>query len=973
MRRLMKSSHARRNSTPLLLQVSVLAVTCFFSHISHAEGSRTLFPVDATGSRGSIDAASGQNFLNLGPAIQFMYVYAQAGEKILLGSRARNNGGDIYIYNPQSFGAKGAETVPINADFACSSQGAGLGYIDSRSQELAGPNSANGINVVVGGYQPCFYTAPQSGIYGVKFTRATSGSGYNTSIANPTINGAYITAWDVTVRSDENSTVDLNGRLFTYAWSIDSDNLRNSLYYASEDGYRYRQTFQGMNTAQGLFFANSSGFLDTNGSPLYRDIRGSTGTVMSGPSMAAGVTPQRPQYPIFFSDISPDGANASEVSKVLTALAIPLEPATPILVNPSFVGNISGHTSAVSSGGTFKFTTENTLTYEIVISQDATDFDPANPLNRVLTGIALTGNHSVLWDGLDNNGNPFPVGSYDFRITGRNGEIHFPMVDIERNANGGPSLVKLNGPTAGDDTVYFDDRGYRTASGVEIGQLNGHLCGAASTNEQPNPNHSLVGISSSSAYRSWSVGANLNSDCGSGGFFGDAKALDLWSFEKTAPILSPIEIVPQPITVDVGTAVSATPSVLAGDTAYGQFSFYNASSSPANSVTYSVSIGDLATGTCPAAANFTLVPSGITASYSAATCAVSFTNMPNSLTGGQQLNFSFSYVVAPSNAGPIPVRTQISAGNEDNDVAPNTATAQTLVATPQVSVVKRAAPATNAQLSSGDTVTYSVAVTVANAPTTANFTFTDTPGAGLAFGSISSAHASFSCNSGLVCSLPAGTAVGTYTVSYTAVVQGSAGTSVTNQVQITGNGGDSDPVCVTCSVTHSVAKPAIALIKTGVVDKGADGILNAGDTINYHFSVTNTGNVPLTAITVAELTFSGTGAAPVISGGPIDLAVGATDSTTFTASYQITQKDIDAGGVSNQARAQGSSPNRSGDVSDLSDGSNPAGDQPTQTPLTSVPTAPQSVPVNAPWGIAMLMVCMLAFANRERLGKALKR
>lgn len=524
----------------------------------------------------------------------------------------------------------------------------------------------------------------------------------------------------------------------------------------------------------------------------------------------------------------------------------------------------------------------------------------------MLTGVALTGDHSVLWDGRDNNAAPFPAGSYDFRITGRNGEIHFPMVDVERNPNGGPSLVKLNGPSTGDDTVYYDDRGYRTASGVAIGELNGHLCGATSNNEQPNPTHSLLGISSSTPYRSWNAGGNLNNDCGNNGNFGDAKALDLWSFEKTPPIQSPITIVEQPVEVDVGTAVSVTPSVLPGQSAYGQFSFYNASSSLAIGVTYSATIGNLSAGTCPAAVQFTSVPTGVTAVYSASTCAVTFTGMPDSLTSDDQLVFGFNYVVAIGNPGPIPVTTQISASNEDADVAPNTATAQTVVATPEVSVVKRATPGTGSSLTVGQSVNYSVAVTVANAPLTAAFSFSDSPGTGLAFGAITNAPAAFSCSGALVCSLPVGTPIGTYTVSYTAIVQNSAGDSVNNQVQITGNGGDVDPVCGTCSLTHTVLHPEVAVSKSATPD--ANTAVNIGQSLSYTVTVA-VSNAPLSAefafndtpgtglefgsITNADAAFNCTGAlaCSLPAGTPIG---------NYTVTYAATVVESAGASVSNQ-------------------------------------------------------------------------
>jgi LPXTG-site transpeptidase (sortase) family protein len=86
-------------------------------------------------------------------------------------------------------------------------------------------------------------------------------------------------------------------------------------------------------------------------------------------------------------------------------------------------------------------------------------------------------------------------------------------------------------------------------------------------------------------------------------------------------------------------------------------------------------------------------------------------------------------------------------------------------------------------------------------------------------------------------------------------------------------------------------------------DDGTPG-LSAGDTISYAFTVTNTGDVTLTGITLAD-TVGGV----TISGGPIaSLAAGASDGSTFTGSYTVTQSDIDSGSFTNTATVTGTPP-----------------------------------------------------------------
>ena len=125
--------------------------------------------------------------------------------------------------------------------------------------------------------------------------------------------------------------------------------------------------------------------------------------------------------------------------------------------------------------------------------------------------------------------------------------------------------------------------------------------------------------------------------------------------------------------------------------------------------------------------------------------------------------------------------------------------------------------------------------------------------------------------------------------------------------------------------------PGLTLIKTASdpVDNDSNGV-DAGDVITFTYVATNSGNVTLTNVSIAEAQadFTGTGTLPsptYASGGSDqdsdsatdDLAVG--ESVTWTATYALTQADVNAGFVENQAKATGSSPSGTGDVTDVSD------------------------------------------------------
>lgn len=99
-------------------------------------------------------------------------------------------------------------------------------------------------------------------------------------------------------------------------------------------------------------------------------------------------------------------------------------------------------------------------------------------------------------------------------------------------------------------------------------------------------------------------------------------------------------------------------------------------------------------------------------------------------------------------------------------------------------------------------------------------------------------------------------------------------------------------------------QPAISLIKS--TDLTAPTQYVVGRVVTYSFLVTNTGNVPLTALSVAETAFSGSGTPPVASCPATTLAAG--DSVTCTGTYTITQADVNAGSVTNTAVATGTPP-----------------------------------------------------------------
>lgn len=149
----------------------------------------------------------------------------------------------------------------------------------------------------------------------------------------------------------------------------------------------------------------------------------------------------------------------------------------------------------------------------------------------------------------------------------------------------------------------------------------------------------------------------------------------------------------------------------------------------------------------------------------------------------------------------------------------------------------------------------------------------------------------------------AGNSICTIIVPVTGTIPGNYTNTIPANSVISSEGAtNADAAVDTLVIT---ASPAISLEKSGVLDLDVvspAGEANPGDKIIYSFTVKNTGDVTLRGISLTDGLIT-------VEGGPIpSLAPGASDSTTFTGAYTLTQEDIEAGSVINNATVSGTSP-----------------------------------------------------------------
>ena len=221
-------------------------------------------------------------------------------------------------------------------------------------------------------------------------------------------------------------------------------------------------------------------------------------------------------------------------------------------------------------------------------------------------------------------------------------------------------------------------------------------------------------------------------------------------------------------------------------------------------------------------------------------------------------------------------------------IAPPDASVTFVPPNPKITVTKTPSPAT--ATTAGTTVNYSFVVTNTGNVDLTGVTLTDAqapPAGSLASGP--------TCPSTTLAAGASMTCTATYVITQADVDHGAVNDTATatgSPPAILGL----PPATGTANGTVTIAAaPALSLTKT----VAPATVTAAGQTVTYSFAVTNTGNVTVHGISIAETAFSGTGTLSPATCLATTLAPGA--STTCTATYTVTQADVDAGQVTNTA------------------------------------------------------------------------
>lgn len=244
------------------------------------------------------------------------------------------------------------------------------------------------------------------------------------------------------------------------------------------------------------------------------------------------------------------------------------------------------------------------------------------------------------------------------------------------------------------------------------------------------------------------------------------------------------------------------------------------------------------------------------------------------------------------------------------DASGSGSTSTTLSDTPKLTVANSVSGVTdqnnNGLTDAGDVINYRVTVTNAGNSTASGISVTESA-AGAAVNDVP-----LTCDEQTLVPGASLSCTGSYTITPsdvdtpTPTITATAGAAATSRAGA-GRAFNATPDTTTTRLTQD-PELATALAPGVLTDTNGDGRTDAGDTIGYSATVTNSGTVTLTGVTATLSLAAPAGPAPTPDcspATPATLAPGA--QLTCTATYTITQSDVDKGEVDVTVAASGRS------------------------------------------------------------------
>ena len=313
----------------------------------------------------------------------------------------------------------------------------------------------------------------------------------------------------------------------------------------------------------------------------------------------------------------------------------------------------------------------------------------------------------------------------------------------------------------------------------------------------------------------------------------------------------------------VGTALAL------GDTVTYTLTATNTGNVTLSSVTLADSLPGISPFSCSSAMPGPLPPNGTVV------CAATYALSQNDLDLGTLTNSATASGIPPS--APILTRTD--------------SITLALSQTPSIRLFKTASKTSGVDL--GETITYTLVATNTGNVTLSNWAISD-PLPGL--GALSCAQpqgGSLAPDSAISCTAP-------YTVTLANMNRG----VITNTARVSGLDPVSNIITDTADATVIAGQmPDLDLTKS--VSPTAGLMLN--DRLTYTLVVTNIGNVTLDAVTITDTL---PGLSPLVCSPALGSRLDPADSLSCTATYTVTQADIDTGQIFNFATASGIGPNQ---------------------------------------------------------------